>query len=482
MATENTISIFLERVQGTPRLWHSVDQRVVAVRVGESWVNLITRVQLDVRPPHAVPRFQNLPEIDLLFAHQTVAPAGELGAILGRTVEGQAQVGGRDVSYLSTGSDTQDPTAYWSPSTNFADRASVYARDRRQWSDLSLSAAGSRIQDLVKHLPGGVGELDRRLRTLPHPFDGLTGLARIFAGADDRYGADRSASYTVVAPYPARLDRDRSGFRDTLRVGIRAATREVGGACDLAYSAVGADGIPVSGPIPLPPDLWVEEDDGSWVVHGEFPPPPARAATVFLRLGGMCVDRLELANLVPRGRNIALDAYRSVDPDLEYFLAGLAAGGRPNANGFEQAVGRLFTFLGFRVDAMGQDKRLSDSVDCIAYADREGAILPVECTTGSIDAGGKLGKLVVRAQTLRRLLPGHAVQPVLATQQSREAISRQEMSRAGADRVAVLAAEDLDDLVQRSLSATPVSEVLGAIAAAVPEQDEGAAARLLYRR
>lgn len=451
------------------------------MRLRDRWVNLSTKILLDSRGPHQIPRLPHLPDTASIVAHQRVISIDDIEPLLAQLSAGEVQVAGRTVAYLEGQTADRETRPYWVHAPTFSDRAAPFAKETQRWSELSIFASGDRLGELARHLPGGAEELDQALRTLEHPFDGFSGLARLIGVADERVGMDHSASYKVVAPFCARLGRTGCSFRDRLQVEIHVSTKSIAEACDLAQSGVALDGSLISGTLPILSEAWTEGEDG-WTLHANFPPPSAASVTILLRLGGFCVDRLDLTNLTPRERNIAVDVYRGIDPDLEYFHSGLVLGARPNPNGFEQAVGRLLTFLGFRVDVFGPDKRLSDSMDCIAYADREMVILPVECTTGSIDAGGKLGKLVVRANAIRTLLPEHVVQPVLATQQPRQAISRQELSRAADDHVAVLAREDLDELLQGSFISVPLLEAVRTIRAAVPEGNSGSLARLLHGR
>ena len=70
----------------------------------------------------------------------------------------------------------------------------------------------------------------------------------------------------------------------------------------------------------------------------------------------------------------------------------------------------------------------------------------IECTVGSLDTRGKLGKLIARSEHLEGQIPDREVITILATASEREALSKAEVEKAERDDVVVLAQEDLQDL------------------------------------
>lgn len=105
---------------------------------------------------------------------------------------------------------------------------------------------------------------------------------------------------------------------------------------------------------------------------------------------------------------------------------------------------------------MAGDRQLGDAVDLVAHMHDTALILAIECTTGSIDLGGKLGKLVARARRIEAALSDHEVIPVLITALNRQAISESELQGAGADRIAVLAQEDINELQVMLAKGNPI--------------------------
>ena len=84
----------------------------------------------------------------------------------------------------------------------------------------------------------------------------------------------------------------------------------------------------------------------------------------------------------------------------------------------------------------------------------------IECTVGSIDAGGKLGKLFGRSQRIRRELSDSEVIAVIATAARRRELSDAEVEKAKRDDVVLLCREDLQDLWDAAQAGKPSAELV----------------------
>jgi len=169
---------------------------------------------------------------------------------------------------------------------------------------------------------------------------------------------------------------------------------------------------------------------------------------------------LVLVDLAGAGLNPRMEAYKVFDPDLELVRDWLNAEHPVDASAFEKGVARLFTLLGFCVDALSGDRRMGDAVDLIGYAESASVVMAVECTTGSIDAGGKLGKLVSRTRRIRSALPSHEVMPVLVTALPKELISEAELRSAAEDALVVVTRDDALELFEMLAESPTVLRVL----------------------
>ena len=168
-------------------------------------------------------------------------------------------------------------------------------------------------------------------------------------------------------------------------------------------------------------------------------------ATAFIVIGDRCVDRVSVP-LASTASSTRIKAQNAIDPGLERFLKWLRPSGKNKSQQFEAAVGLLFFFLGFHVHPLSGHTRRGDTVDHLAHAPGSSVLLAIECTVGSLDAGGKVGKLIARSEDLRGRLPDTEVIAVLATARQREALSKAEVEKAERDDVVLLAHEELQDL------------------------------------
>ena len=101
-------------------------------------------------------------------------------------------------------------------------------------------------------------------------------------------------------------------------------------------------------------------------------------------------------------------------------------------------MGLLFFFLGFHVHPLSGHTRRGETVDHLTHAPGSSVLLAIECTVGSLDAGGKVGKLIDRSEDLRSRLPDTEVIAVLSTARPREALSKAEVEKAERDAVVLL--------------------------------------------
>ena len=158
-----------------------------------------------------------------------------------------------------------------------------------------------------------------------------------------------------------------------------------------------------------------------------------------------CVDRVSVP-LASTTSNTRIKAQDAIDPGLARFRKQLRASGKDKSQQFEAAVGLLFFFLGFDVHPLSGHTRRGDTVDHLAHAPGSPVMLAIECTVGSLDSGGKVGKLIARREDVRSQLPDREVIAVLATASARAALSKAEVEKAEGDDVVLLAQEELQDL------------------------------------
>jgi len=456
------IERFLRAVEEPASLWRSIDLRVLAIRIDDQWHNLATTCSLDTRAPEDVPLYAHWPRSDHVAAGQDVLGIEALSAILSNVAKGQLKLNSEVIHY-STGLSRDERTPYRSWDYSFSSLSERRVGERPAWAYHQLLGTGDSGDAVIQNLPYRLSELDDTMRALQHPFDGIDGVARILLGETGATRSGRLTIFKALAPIPVRLRPGECRLEGRkLHFAVVSASEPAIDHCSLGFIAMGQDEMPISDSIGLPREGWTSDTEELLFV-GKRELPGIQAVSLFLRVGSRVVERMLLVDPAATSWNHRVIAYRVFDPDLDLLRSYLKQAGPADSAVFERGVARLLTLLGFQVDQLSGDRRLGDAVDLIGYADPTPLVFAVECTTGSIDAGGKLGKLVARSKQLEAALPNHEILPVLVTALAGEAISEAELKSAAEDNVAVLAQEDLDELFVMLAEASSLSQVIGYI-------------------
>ena len=435
--------------------WESIDLRFCAIRGGRRWVNLVTRGFLDHRARPRVPRFSPVERQDFR-AWQVVRPIADLPAVVHGIADGTIKLRPRSVRYISP---SDQPGIEMR--CHFNEWTASYSADYDLWNGHSLVGYGSSIWDVVREVGHDPLELDGMIRGGPNPYDGLPDLAHRFCGR--RRGLEAQATSTVVelvAPLAVRFDPEATtSSSEGTAVGLRAAAEVYVEKAEIAWTVGAAGQPPRHGSRELHTCDWTREGD---TLHAELDIPTQKGdstATSFILIGDRCVDRVTVP-LAEAGSNVRIRAHDTVDPGLHRFHEQLLPATLEKSKEFEAAVGLLFFFLGFHVDPLSGQKGLGDAVDHLAHAPGSSVILVIECTVGSIDTGGKVGKLINRSQRTRRELADSEVITVLTTPARRSELSDAEVEKAERGDVVVLCHEDLQELWSAAQAGEGSTEVV----------------------
>ena len=439
---EEDANRFVDLVNGGG-FWRSVDLRVCAIRSGRRWMNLITRGFLDHRPPRSVPRFSPV-ERRQFRAWQVVRPVADLPAVVLGIANGMMKLRPRYVRYVGQSGQSETDIGY-----SFNELAGSYRTAAYDlWSCHSLVGYGSTIFDVVRQAGHDPFELDGMIRSGSNAYDGLPDLVRRFCARPRGLKIQGTMSVVeLIAPLAVRFDPERvSSSADRVTVTVRAAADVFVANADFIWTAGRTTGEPVRhGSAKLAEPEWAHEGDALRTALDIPVQNGDSTATAFIVIGDRCVDRVSVP-LASTASSIRIKAQEALDPGLERFLKWLRPSGKAKSQQFEAAVGLLFFFLGFHVHPLSGHTRRGDTVDHLAHAPGSSVLLAVECTVGSLDSGGKVGKLIARSEDLRARLPDTEVIAVLATARQREALSKAEVEKAERDDVVLLAREELQDL------------------------------------
>ena len=446
---------FLSITDSAADLWGHMDIRVLAVKVDGVWQNLITICYLRAEKP----RSMKLPVTEHIGAWQSTRPIAKLPALLKQLQKGYLRVGGTSIRYLNwrTGDAGEKGLPYGAARASFHDVTLWREQGLTKWSHWDLGAGGSPMHDVIVKAGIDGALLDNELRTLPEPYDGIDSVARFCVGYPHQVmrGA-HNVAYHILAPLEVLMVLDECSFRSgELHYAITAGSKAATGRAKLGVFAWKGEEIKHQVSVDLSNEGWVEFD-GEFSCEGDVRLEGASSATMLLSVLGYTVHRHTLVDYAAGGTNPRVSAYEPFDPDLTALKKSFAHTGE-KSDRFEAAVARLFRFLGFDVEHLTSP--ISDAVDVIAISETSMVLLAVECTTGDINNKGKLGGLITRTKEIEateRFKGHHEVFSVLATSLEAKDISRAGMRAAWEDKVAVLAREDLLELLEMACTGRPV--------------------------
>lgn len=445
---------FADLVDGSS-FWQSVDLRFCAIRSGRHWVNLVTRGFLDHRAPQSVPEFSPVERQDFR-AWQVVRPVAELPAVVRGIANGMVKLRPRSLGYI--GRSDQPGTEM---RCGFNELAASFVAEYDHWSCHSLVGYGSSISDVVKEAGHDPSELDGVIRGGPNAYNGLPDLVRRFFSRPRGLAVWSTSSVVeLIAPLAVRFEPEAAtASPEAIKVCLRAADQVYVEKATIAWTAGAAGQPPRHGSHELRECKWTRERSA---LRAELDIPIEKGdstATLFILIGNRCVDHVSVP-LAEAGSNIRIKAHNTADPGLQRFRDHLYPARPEKAKEFEVAVGLLFFFLGFHVDPLAAQKGLGDAADHLAHAPGSSVVLVIECTVGSIDAGGKVGKLIARSQRMCRELSDSEVIPVLATAARRGDLADVEVEKAERNDVALLCREDLHELWAAAQAGERSTEVI----------------------
>lgn len=466
----NPIQDFLEIIHKTPSLWRSIDIRVLAAKVNNQWHNLLTRCYLTHHVPTKVTPLPNLPETEWIGCWQEIWPIKRLPNLIKLIQSGKLNLRSKSIAYLKNQFESDGKAAtYGLFSHFFGDISYEHQAAILNWSTNTLLASGDSINRILSELPVEQSRIDEALRVLLKPYDGLSGVIEFGLGYQGRHHSEH-ASFQLLMPLEACFDVGNCSFGDgKLHFSIIAGSSLVTKACKLGYFAWNQGMKTHSNNVSLPLEEWSEKN-GMFAYTGQIPIRNFHHVKMFLQVGDSVAHRVSLVDYASKSQNPRILMYEYVDDELKMLRTYLRSTGDADGSHFEQAVARLLRFAGFEVESFAGNKKFSDAVDTIAYHLSSELILAVECTTGSINSGGKLGKLVLRTREMSEGMKGYQVQGVLATALESNNVSRGEIMQAAEDGLAVLCQEDLFSILEMASNNRPVFEVVSFIRQRIPEK------------
>lgn len=333
----------------------------------------------------------------------------------------------------------------------------------------ALIGWGSTTHDVIAQAPSDRDDLDALLRTADTPYDGIGDLEVFFLGMPTSTQSNVAVSLELFAPYHVRLDPEGSRLESgKLSVRVHGESESHVRSSSVGVFGVGMSNLPVQCTLD-PPDAQKAEDD-AWEYTVTADLGDVSWAKLFLKIDRWAVDRILVRDFSVSADNPRMTAYQTMDNGSAIFDDWLFPD-TPTSKAveFEHAVARLFTFLGFQVDSFAGQRRHGEGVDALVHDPFSRTLLALECTTMSLDTGGKLGKLVARTRALAVALPHAEVLPVIVTALAPDHLAEAEVQKAGQDGVAIVARDGLAELAGAASAGLSTESVIASIRAMVPQ-------------
>lgn len=458
------ISTFLEAIGKTPRIWKSLDIRIAAIKIGRNWHNVYTCITLLDKSMENIKKRKRINVLNSFSIWFGTLPESQLNKILQQIRLGElaADITGKKIYYQKWQNELKNRTAYITWDIQLASRnpSLRYAL----WNEHTLSTYGDQFWHLLQDTNLREDEIENALRRSTPPIDGFGNLGEILGGNRELIQNTKSVGVNVSAPIKARIDEESTIFENgKLSFVLKAGTKYAAEQCDLGFTVPGKkNDVIEKGPnenrrLKINPRSW-KSVVGELIYEGTFSIPDAESVTLLLQLGGHIIHR---DTINARKDNPKMLAYQVYDHGSEHLLETLTYPRKGGGLGFDQAVARLFTFLGFETDILaGSVPKQSDTPDILAYLTERKIALVMECTEESIDANGKLGKLYARIREIAGLLSEYEIIGIAVTAFKRDQIQPADREKADQSRIIVFGQEDLQKLFTLANAWNPKKEAM----------------------
>jgi len=455
---------FFEAIRNTPGLWKSLDIRIAAIKIGRNWHNVYTGITLLDKPMESANKRKRISVLNNISIWFGTLHKSQLNKILQQIRLGELTADFIDnkIYYQKCQSEPINRAVYSTWDIQIASRNP--SMRYMLWNEHTLSAYGDPFWNLLQEANLREFEIENALRSSTSPIDGFENLGEILGGNRELIQHTKSAAVNVSAPLKIRIDEESTNLENgKLSFVLKAGNKYAAEQCDLGITIpckkidVIEKGLNKNQRIIINPRSWKSEG-GELIYEGAFSIPDAESVTLLLQLGGYIIHRVSFN---ARKDNPKMLAYQLYDRGSEHLLETLNHPRKGGSFGFDQAVARLFTFLGFETDILaGNVPKQSDTPDILAYLPEKKIALVMECTEESIDANGKLGKLYARIQEISGLLSEYEIMGVAVTALKRDQIQPADREKADQSRIIILGQEDLKILFTLARAWNPKKEAI----------------------
>lgn len=450
--------------------WKSIDVRAVCVHMFDRWVNLGASAALSTKVVEKPKDQELLPRFGGFGVFHDVYDAAALDDLLGQLEGGVFQISDKEIHFSRIEGQALKPSppSFWFGMNR---RSDPWGLGHFSFLNIVLKAGGERTDNLLNGHPEGLTRetLDWRLRSLETPYDGLDDLFVDFLGVPKQpWGpVSESAFVQVIAPIQLRFGDGSELSAGRVTIHVEAVGYERLDGVTIGIIALGGEGELQRTSHRLVNDDWAAVM-GGLVTKKEVDVGEAASVIMLLSFRGNALDRLVLNDRSVLLKNPRILAYTHFDKDLESLAKYLEGKGTDTARDFEVGVGLLLHFCGFSVGAYGLVKSIQEEIDLVAFVPSSNDLVAVECTLKDLDVNAKLSKFSRRVKELRERLSEFRIVPLAFTTLEGAKIATTDLEKAKSDRIGVVAAEQIRELLRIAGRQAQPAEILAYLYGLIP--------------
>lgn len=435
--------------------WQTIELRILSLRGVQRLENLQSHVIFRFGTGQAPPPRTTVNLSERLIGIKDWLPMTEIDALLTQLDVGSVRLGDLEVGYTSTGGSGYHFSVYK------LRRGEAYAEESVDPPAFKVEGRGREFRELVGDLWSQ--EVAWELMSSPIPYESVDDFRADFLGFRPIprwwHGFGDSAYATISAPLGACLTEECRVTRGEVLARVKALGGIPLTPVAIGLLAKGREGAILRETKVLPNEEWRGCDDGL-VANVAWTVPGIERATLLLRVAGEVVDVLSVRDQESSFPSPRTSAHAHFDPDLTILSRLLRGEGKDAGRDFEAGVSILLHLCGLSTVPYGLIPTLSNGPDAVGFHPERPIVLVIECTLHDIDVDAKLSRLQRRAKDISQALAGYSIWPLIFTPMDRSQIARTDYEKAMREGIAVVAADDIANLLSLAIEGAPVNNVM----------------------
>ncbi len=452
------INKFLENISKFKECWNQIDAKVISVKIGDQYANLISSLTLEYEQNPKDVIYEGLPytdKINVLYAKFEIA---KLSDILNNISNGIFVIQNKKIIY---GKSDEIGLKY---QINFREHKILIGQKfylrQNPFSNFILESYGS---DSIRNISrlGGIDDIDSEILKFSQPYENLYEFVKSFFNFSTLKNFTYDYNTLVILSAPLKIyftDKCNLSSKQ-LHIEIYAEIPEINNDMIIKIINYRIDEEIERHNFPLPKHEW-EGESNSYRFDKNYHYLNSHHVKLRLEYKGELINETEIINPEIQSLNIRAIVHLEYDKNFDIMQSFISGGSKQPQRDFEISIAWLLHICGLNVADYGILSKISDSIDLIAFSPIDNRILSIECTTNLPDKNDKLAKLFKRTTNLQEKLPDYILKPIMITSLSNHEIPQSEYDKADTMNIDIVTQEKIAMLLDLSRKPSPVVEVL----------------------